>query len=84
MAITGIQNHIPLVLCENGQDAESKGHSYREGFTPLQIERAVVVKDGTESHRSTVDFVMRDDKGNRYIVMLTGALVRSIPTEFAL
>lgn len=70
---------LNIVICEDGKDAADKGHVYHEGFTEVAIEKVVVVKDGTVEGNSTVDFVMQDSNGKKYMFMLTGNLLRSIP-----
>ena len=42
-------------------------------------DEAVVVRKGTVGGNSTVDLVLKDESGQKFVVMLTGALVKSIP-----
>lgn len=80
--VRGVQQHLSAIVCKDADDAISQGFDYAaqgEQFKPIEIEKAVVVQDGTEGGSATVDFVLVDRAGQRYVVMLTGALIRSIP-----
>lgn len=76
-------NSLRVNICEDASDAIRKGYLYRQPvFKPIEISYVVVVKDGTVAHRSTVDLVLETAEGQKYVTMLTGALLRTIPTEF--
>lgn len=75
----GVNQSLAVVVCEDADDAINKGFLYREGFTGVHIDKVVVVRKGTEAGKSTVDFILKDEKGNQYVVMVTGALLKSIP-----
>ena len=75
----GIMNHLDVVVCKDADEASQKGFDYGSEFKAVEIEKVVVVEDGTQSHRSTVDLLFKDKDGNKYVVMLTGALLKSIP-----
>ena len=80
----GITQTLAVVVCENAYAAAAQGHIYTnptDGFKALEITRAVVVKDGTESGKPTVDLVLQDAEGNKYVTMITAALLKSIPTN---
>lgn len=79
----GITQALGVHVVDDAHEATRQGHFYRPPvFKPLQIEKVVVVKRGTQSGKSTVDLVFVDEHGQKYVTMLTGALLRSIPTEF--
>jgi len=44
----------------------------------VDIHTAIVVREGMESGKSTVDFQIVDAEGCEYIAMLTGALVQQL------
>jgi hypothetical protein len=46
---------------------------------PIEINQVVVVRNGTQSGRPTVDIVLQDETGQRFVCMVTGALLKSIP-----
>lgn len=78
----GPQQHLNIVVCDDADDAIAKGFDYASKgseYKPIEIVQAVVVRNGTVSGKSTVDFVLRDQAGQKHVVMLTGALVKSIP-----
>lgn len=79
----GPQQHLSIVICQDAADACAQGFDYakapRGEYKPIELSKAVVVRDGTESNKPTVDFVLTDETGQKYVVMLTGALIKSIP-----
>lgn len=50
----------------------------RPEFAAAKIDCVNIVRKGTEEGRSTVDLVFQDEKGQKYIVMLTGRLIHSL------
>lgn len=79
MSIFGVMSHLGVVVCEDVDDAIAQGYIYRSPIVGVEIEKVVVVKNGTDEGNSTVDFLMRDEHGNQYVVMVTGTLLKSIP-----
>ena len=75
----GVMNHLDIVVCKDADDAISKGYVYRAPIKGAEIEKVVVVQEGTEGGNSTVDLLIRDEEGNQFVIMLTGRLVKSIP-----
>ncbi len=78
----GPQNHLPIVICQDAGDAIAQGYDYAskgDEFKPIELTQAVVVRNGTVGGNPTVDFVLTDQAGQKYVVMLTGALVKAIP-----
>lgn len=73
----GIQTHLALVICDSPEDAVAKGFDYKTE-KPVEIQQAVIVRNGTESGRSTVDLIIVDEKGNKFVVMLTGSIIQMI------
>lgn len=75
-----IHNSIEIKVCEDAKDAIKQGFFYREPvFKPIKIDKVVVVKNGTEQGNPTVDFVLEDEKGQKYVFMITGNLIKTIP-----
>jgi hypothetical protein len=76
-----IHSHLKITICKDASDAIRQGFNYREPvFKSMQIEQVVVVQDGTETNKPTVDLIMVDPAtGQKYVAMLTGALVKMIP-----
>lgn len=79
MSTFGIMQHLNIHICQNGQDAIDKGHIYHDGVKAVEIDKVVVVREGTEGGNSTVDLVLKDQQGNTFVVMVTGNLLKSIP-----
>lgn len=75
----GIMNNLKVVICEDASDAVAKGHVYDTGYSPIEVHQVVVVKNGTTAGNPSVEFVMVDQSGNKFVVMLTGRLLKSIP-----
>ena len=75
----GITGNIALVVCKDAQDAINMGYDYSKGgYLPAQILKAVIVQDGTESGRPTVDIIFEDQNGVRYVGMITGRLLHMV------
>lgn len=72
-------NSLNVVICDSPDDAIAQGFVYRNPIRGVEIERVVVVKNGTEAGNSTVDLLLRDEFGNQSVVMITAALLKSIP-----
>lgn len=81
--ITGLHNSLDVSVVKDAKEATRNGFFYRPPiYKPVQVIKVVVVADGTESHKSTVDFILEDETGQKFVFMLTGKLLRSISTEF--
>jgi len=77
----GLMNSLNIHLCTDAADAVKKGHVYpqSEGYKAVEITKVVVVREGTVEGNSTVDLVLHDQEGNKFMVMITGNLLKSIP-----
>lgn len=77
----GIMNHLAVIVCKDAQEAIDDNHIYRkkDGYTFVEIEKAVVVQNGTKQGNATVDLVLKDEQGNKFVVLITGNLLKSIP-----
>lgn len=75
-----VKQTLAVHICADAKDAIRQGFLYRPPvYKPIELTKVVVVRNGTESGKPTVDFVLEDEKGQKYIFMLTGALLSSIP-----
>jgi hypothetical protein len=73
-------NHLDVVVCDDAEDAVYKGFNYSlPEYSAIEIEKVVVVRKGTEGGNSTVDLVLKDQHGKKFVVMVTGNLIKSIP-----
>lgn len=76
----GPMNHLRITVCQNADDAIERGYVYRQPeYRPAVIKEAVVVRDGTVEHNPTVDLIIEDEMGNKFVVMITGRLLKSLP-----
>ena len=76
----GVMNHLDISVCQDAEEAQARGFIYRQPeFKAIEIERVVVVRNGTEEGNSTVDLVLVNELGEKFVVMLTGRLIKSIP-----
>jgi hypothetical protein len=72
--------NLEIAICDSVQDAIDKGYSYSEPeYKRARLVKAVVVKDGMESGNSSVDLILVDDSGQKYVALVSSALVKSIP-----
>lgn len=79
MTISGVQNDLPVSICTNVGEAIRNGFFYRPPvYKPVRIERAVIVKGGTESGASTVDLIFVDESGQKHVCMLTMKLFKAL------
>lgn len=80
--VTGLNLNLPISIYESVDEAVAKGLDYSKQDprpTALQIDQVNVVKGGTEAGNSTVDIVLVDENGNKYVTMVTSALLKNIP-----
>lgn len=75
----GINQHLKITICQNAEDAVAKGYKYNPPIKALNIAEVVVVREGTEGGNPTVDLILVDVTGNKYVTMVTGNLLKSIP-----
>lgn len=76
-----IHHHLSITVCNGADDAIAQGFNWAEqpDVQPIEVEKVVVVRGGMESGRASVDFVLRDAEGRRFVFMVTRALLQSIP-----
>lgn len=76
----GVMQHLSVELCDDAEEAVAKGYDYKKmDIKPVNVVRTVVVKNGTRAGNATVDFIMEDEAGNRYVFMVTGSLLKALP-----
>lgn len=72
-----MSNHLDIKIANSPAEAPN----YRRDTVDVRgatIEQVVIVLKGTQSGKSTVDFVFKDQQGATYVAMLTGALVKNL------
>lgn len=78
--INPVSQALTVKVCESVGEAAARGYVCREpAFKPVQLEHVVLVRNGTLEGKATVDFVMKDAQGQRYVFMMTRALLDTIP-----
>ena len=78
----GVMQHlnIDIVICKNPTDAVLKGYEYSsDEYKPIEITEIVVIREGTEKGNPTVDLILQDQEGNKFVVTVTGKLLKAIP-----
>lgn len=80
--INPLTNHFKVTIVADAQEAIECGFNWsaQQDVKPIEVEQLVIVRDGTVSNKPTVDFVLKDATGQRYVFMMTGALLSSLPT----
>ncbi len=77
-----LHNHLAVTICRDGADAINQGFNWaaaEPAVKPIEVKQVVVVRKGTEAGNPTVDFLLQDESGQRYVFMVTGNLLKSIP-----
>lgn len=80
--VNPLHSHLQVSICDDAQDAIAKGFDWKAAqpaVKPIEITQVVVVRNGTQTGKPTVDLVLTDDTGQRFVCMLTGVLLKSIP-----
>lgn len=78
---TGLVHALHVTVCKDVSDATRQGFFYRPPiYLPIAVKQVVVVQKGMKSGDATVDFVLEDEKGQKYVFMLSAKLLRAIPT----
>lgn len=69
-----ITNNVNMQIVDKPEQAPN----YPEDWTALKITNLIIVGQGTEKQKPTVDIQMEDKQGNKFLVMTTGAIAESI------
>jgi hypothetical protein len=80
--VNPIKQSINITICDDAEDAIAQGFNWREAqppVKPIELQQVVVVRKGTQAGNATVDFVLRDETGQRFVFMMTGNLLKTIP-----
>lgn len=68
-------NHLEVLLFNTPQEAP---HYTAPQYKAADLKTAVIVGRGTKLGNPTVDFVFEDEQGQRYVAMLTAALIENL------
>lgn len=80
--VNPLHNHLDVTICADAADAIAQGFNWREAdpaVKPIEVQKVVVVRNGTQAGNATVDFVLQDETGQRFVFMITGNLLKSLP-----
>lgn len=79
--VNPIHNHLTIRICEDAADAIARGYDWgtNQSVKPIEVKEVIVIRKGTETGKATVDFVLEDETGQRFVFLITGALLRTIP-----
>ena len=76
----GLVQNLSVVVCKSVDAALEQGFSYAlPEYKAICITNAVVVRGGTKAGNATVDLLLEDESGQKYVCMITGNLLKSIP-----
>lgn len=73
---------VSITICDGADDAIAKGFDWRNAsppVKPIEVKQVVVVRGGMQSGAASVDFVLEDETGQRFVFMITGNLLKAIP-----
>ena len=72
-------NTMSIAICADAIDAIKQGYLYRPPvYMALTLDKAVVVRNGTAAGNPTVDFILKDSIGQKYVFMTTGTLLQNL------
>lgn len=69
-----ISNKIDISI----KDTPDQAPTYQDDWTPVRMEKCIIVGKGTKSGKPTVDLQLKDKDGNKYLIMTTGAILESL------
>jgi hypothetical protein len=68
-------NSLAIKLCDSPEEAPVYR---RPEYLLAKLTTAQIVGKGTRDGNPTVDFIFQDEKGQKYVAMLTGGLVENL------
>lgn len=77
-----VHNDLSIVICADAADAIAKGYSWPTAVPPvkpIRVQKVIVVRNGTVEGNPTVDFLLEDETGQRFVFLVTGKLLKMIP-----
>lgn len=70
-------NHIAIKVVASPDEAPNY-NTDGQGIKAASLDTAIIVKNGTEGGNATIDLQFTDDKGQRYVAMITANLLKSV------
>lgn len=79
--VNHVTQTLSVCICKDAKEAIARGFNWgaTPGTKPIEVKQVVVVQNGTVAGNPTVDFVLEDETGQRYVFVITGRLLQSIP-----
>lgn len=74
---SAFQNAQMLTIHVHQSPEEAPTYDRKE-YSPVNIVSAAIVKKGTVNGNATVDLIIVDDEGNKYLGLLTGDIVEGL------
>lgn len=77
-----IHQSLSVAVCADADDAIASGYDWKvctPAVKPIEVKKVVVVRSGTQAGNATVDFLLEDETGQRFVFMVTGNLLKTIP-----
>lgn len=75
-----VHNTLTIQVCNDANDAIQRGFVYpHPEYKPIRIKQVVVIEHGTDAGKATVDFVLEDETGQKFMFMITHQLLKNIP-----
>lgn len=71
-------NMLSTAVSTRVANSPAEAPVYGDDTKMLRMTAVVVVSNGTQAGRPTVDIQMEDANGNKYLIMTTGALMTAI------
>jgi len=57
--------------------AEAPNYMTEDGWKAATLTKAIIVRNGTQGGNATIDLQFTDEQGNKYVAMITAALLRN-------
>jgi len=70
-------NQLSIEVVDSPEQAPNYNRDHID-IRGVIVTKAIIVLNGTENGRSTVDFQFQDQLGGKFVAMLTGNLVKSL------
>lgn len=80
--VNPLTNHLDITICDGPNDAIAKGFNWSAQtppVKPIEVKKVVVVRNGMASGKASVDFLLEDETGQRFVFIVTAALLKAIP-----
>jgi hypothetical protein len=80
-----IHQSLNILIFKDPAEATEHGFNYNarkpgaSQVKPIEVQQVVVVRNGTNGGKATVDFILKDEAGQEYVFMVTHRLLQSIP-----